>query len=661
MEESGGTIIVQVNAPSTIHLNQIFAESLASYFGMDSAAVGSGSSSDGTSGTSSPPPGTSPPPSGSDGGSSTYLPATGDGSLTGHFEMKTKDESKSDYQWKQTNFSRFANVTYSHVQKDVTKIGNKAINSETKESEYTADFLDNGRTSYNTTKTKTTFSEWNNNTFGSSVVDYRLAGSTETDFYSNFNGEHNSTTIDEEGDTGESIHDNVGKTMKTETSASATANGFSSQTTTENYVVVPLLTMNAIIQKVTTETITEGVSGTHSSNINLLDISGNGNQYAGGIKLNRTTGMTSVSTFTMQSPVTQNSPSVAEEKHWGANFQVSELKTFAYGSSEDPEEYSAIVKTLWTRVWGGMKLALGIVEVVGGVYAVTTGVGAPFGVIAIIHGLDTMYAGATQLVSGDATDTLTKRLANSAFLAHFKPANEHEKKELEKFGEGVDALVGIVGGLGGAGAAFNGAKQLKNGAATGKMAAGLDDAGEALQGASFSSKADDFRHSAGYSFGSKTKPWKGKYGEAWVDNGLKGQAHTGPPLYEESDWLVFRLLGVQKISFPKANYGIAKNLSGAEFAAITRHEKAHIWFFNAFPRTTLWASSRIGTPGKGISRFLIELHGNMAEHNGHIGKAFLGAIGKDTPWEVLAIDAGYSVGAVGVGLDGYFTWKWLKQ
>ncbi len=327
-------------------------------------------------------------------------------------------------------------------------------------------------------------------------MDYRLAGSTETDFYSNFNGEHNSTTIDEESDTGESIHDNVGKTMTTETSASAAANGFSSQTTTENYVVVPLLTMNAIIQKVTTETITEGVSGTHSSNINLLDMSGDGNQYAGGIKLNRTTGMTSVSTFTMQSPVTQTSPGVAEEKHWGANFQVSELKTFAYGSAEDPEEYSAIVKTLWTRVWGTLKLALGIVEVATGVLAVKTGVGAPFGVIAIIHGLDTMYAGATQLVSGDTTDTLTKRLANSAFLAHFKPANEQEKKELEKFGEGVDALVGIVGGLGGAGAAFQGAKQLKQGAGAAKAAAGVDDAGAAAGSLAKSSAGQNLRAAA---------------------------------------------------------------------------------------------------------------------------------------------------------------------
>ncbi|MDP1560255.1 MAG: hypothetical protein Q8M16_02550, partial [Pirellulaceae bacterium] len=215
-----------------IKRNLTVVESLSSYFGIDAAAGGSGStggasgdtsgsSSGGTSGTSSPPPGSSAPPSGDSSGSSTYLPAAGDGSMTGHFEMTTKDESKSHYQWKQTNFSRFANVTFSHVQKDVTKVGNKAINNETRESEYRAEFKAGGKTSYSTKKTKATSSEWNNFTMGGSIADYRIGGSTEIDFHSNFNGTHSSTTIDREGDTGESIHDNEGKTMASETSATA--------------------------------------------------------------------------------------------------------------------------------------------------------------------------------------------------------------------------------------------------------------------------------------------------------------------------------------------------------------------------------------------------------------------------------------------------------
>lgn len=396
--------------------------------------------------------------------------------MTGHFEMRTKDESKSHYQWKQTNFSRFANVTFSHVQKDVTKVGNKAINNETNESEYSAEFKAGGKTAYSTKKTKATSSEWDNFTMGGSIVDYRIGGSTEVDFHSNFNGTHSSTTIDQESDTGESIHDNVGKTMTSEISATASANGFSSQSTTENYLGLPTpLLYDPVIKQVTTETINEVVAGTHSSNINLLDMSGDGNTYSDGIKLTRTTGMTTELNFRIRSPETQTSPSVDETKHWGASFQVSQLKTFAYGSADDPQEYSSIVKTLWTRFWGAVKLTLGIVEVATGVLAVKTGIGAPFGVLAIIHGLDTMYAGATQLVSGEETDTLTKRLANSAFLAHFKPATLEEKKELEKFGEGIDSLVGIVGGLGGTGALFKGAKQLKQGAGVAKAAGGVDD------------------------------------------------------------------------------------------------------------------------------------------------------------------------------------------
>ncbi|MBL8892389.1 MAG: hypothetical protein JNL67_20605, partial [Planctomycetaceae bacterium] len=505
--------------------------------------------------------------------------------------------------------------------------------------------------------------EWDNVTFGSNVAEYRTGGSKTVGFHSNFSGTYSNDTVNTEGDTGESLDSNVGKTMKTETTATADATGFASQTTTENYVVLPAMTMsNQITKKVTTETIDEVVAGTYVGVIDLVNPANNGPANPGQILLTRETKVKSVLSFTVLPSVTHDSPTSTEVKSWGDNFDKSQLKTFAYGSADHPYEYHAVIDTLWTRVWGGVKLVFGILEVVGGVLALKSVVGAPFGVIAIVHGLDTMYAGARQLVTGEVADTLTKRLANSAFLSVFQPANEDEKKELEKFGEGVDALVGIVGGLGGAGAAFSGARQLKNGAAVGKMAAGLDDTVEALQGASYSSKADDFRHSAGYSFGSKTKPWKGKYGEAWVDNGLKGQAHTGPPLYEESDWLVFRLLGINKISFPKANYGLAKNLPVEEIPAITRHEEAHIRFFNAFPRITLVAGTKPGTPGQGIANFLLEFHGNMAEHNYHIGKAFLGAIGKDTPWEVMAIDAGYSAGAVGFGLvGGYFTWKWLKQ
>ncbi|MDP1559996.1 MAG: hypothetical protein Q8M16_01200 [Pirellulaceae bacterium] len=362
----------------------------------------------------------------------------------------------------------------------------------------------------------------------------------------------------------------------------------------------------------------------------------------------------------IQSPQTQTSPVVPETKHWGASFQISELKTFAYGSADDPQEYSSIVKTLWTRVWGTVKLIFGIAEVVAGVAAVKTGIGAPFGVLAIIHGLDTMYAGATQLVSGEETDTLTKRLANSAFLAHFKPATLEEKKELEKFGEGIDSLVGIVGGLGGAGALFKGAKQLKQGAGVAKAAAGhkaidaASDVGSNLKKAAFSSKADDIGQSdMGTTFYSRDA-WKGPFGGAKVRPGFRGQAHTGPPKFEPSDSWFGRLIGAKKVSYPNANYGVVKNLSAADFAAVTRHEQAHINFFRAYPEITHLAGRGVGTPGKGVASFIIEFHGNMAEHSGNIGKAFFGALLKDTEWVPLAMDGAY---LTGLGLSGYYFWQ----
>lgn len=156
---------------------------------------------------------------------------------------------------------------------------------------------------------------------------------------------------------------------------------------------------------------------------------------------------------------------------------------------------------LSTRFWGTLKLAFGVAEVAVGTAAVYTGVGAPFGVIAIVHGLDTMYAGAAQVVSGTESDTLTKRLANSVFLASFKPANEQEKQQLEMFGEGIDSLVGIVGGLGGMGgakAAFNGAKQLKQGGRVANAAGGFDDVGAAAGALSKSRKGQHMRQAASH-------------------------------------------------------------------------------------------------------------------------------------------------------------------
>jgi hypothetical protein len=255
-------------------------------------------------------------------------------------------------------------------------------------------------------------------------------------------------------------------------------------------------------------------------------------------------------------------------------------------------------------------------------------------------------------------------VANSVFLASFTPANEQEKQQLEMFGEGIDSLVGIVGGLGGAGAMFNGAKQLKNGAAVGKMAAGhkainaAGDVGANLRTASFSSKSDDLgRSDMGATFFFQDA-WKGPFGGATVAHGYKGQAHTGPPKYELSDSWFGRLIGAEKVCYPDANYGVAKNLSAAEHAAVTRHELAHISFFRSYPEITHLAGRGVGTPGKGVASFIIEFHGNMAEHSGNIGKAPFGALLKDTKSIPMFIDGPY---ATGLGLTGHCIWQYVSK
>jgi hypothetical protein len=148
--------------------------------------------------------------------------------------------------------------------------------------------------------------------------------------------------------------------------------------------------------------------------------------------------------------------------------------------------------------------------------------------------------------------------------------------------------------------------------------------------------------------------WKGPFGGAKVARGYKGQAHTGLPKYELSDSWLGRLIGAKKVSYPDANYGVVKNLSASEHAAVTRHELAHIRFFHSYPEVTHLAGRVVGTPGQGVASFVIEFHGNMAEHSGNIGKAFFGALLKDTDSIPMVVDCVYATGFV---LSGYCIWK----
>jgi len=65
----------------------------------------------------------------------------------------------------------------------------------------------------------------------------------------------------------------------------------------------------------------------------------------------------------------------------------------------------------WTNVWGAVKAAGGVAQVVGGVAfgiaTAETGVGAVIGAAVALKGLDNAWAGIQQLVNGEEVDTIT--------------------------------------------------------------------------------------------------------------------------------------------------------------------------------------------------------------------------------------------------------------
>jgi RHS repeat-associated protein len=61
----------------------------------------------------------------------------------------------------------------------------------------------------------------------------------------------------------------------------------------------------------------------------------------------------------------------------------------------------------WTRFWGGVKAVGGFFEAAAGAILITSGVGAPLGVVLLVHGCDVMAAGVTQAYTGEETQTFT--------------------------------------------------------------------------------------------------------------------------------------------------------------------------------------------------------------------------------------------------------------
>jgi RHS repeat-associated protein len=99
----------------------------------------------------------------------------------------------------------------------------------------------------------------------------------------------------------------------------------------------------------------------------------------------------------------------------------------------------------WTRFWGGFKAAMGALEASIGAAMISTGVGAPLGVLFLVHGADVSAAGVNQMISGKEEKTLTyqgiKKVAKSA------GASEQTAGNIAEVG---DASISIASAGGGA-------------------------------------------------------------------------------------------------------------------------------------------------------------------------------------------------------------------
>jgi RHS repeat-associated protein len=105
--------------------------------------------------------------------------------------------------------------------------------------------------------------------------------------------------------------------------------------------------------------------------------------------------------------------------------------------------------TGWTRVWGGVKVAMGAVEASIGAAMIASGVGAPIGALFFLHGADVAASGANQMISGQEEKTFTYQGIKS--VAKSAGASEETANNVAEVGDGAISIASA----GGAGALQN--------------------------------------------------------------------------------------------------------------------------------------------------------------------------------------------------------------
>lgn len=364
-----------------------------------------------------------------------YVPS---GELTGTLKVVQHAVESSDYRWDQMKKVHSVTLEGVRVRAYQEKHATRSHNSEETLSISEATFNSDGSTKVHRVEGLLKEMNWMVSSSGESEVlgvtvirKHDLTSHNDGDYWMADRWEY----THQSGDTN--------TTRSGSKAAFADASGQIIELIDEIYIVDLNLDKNSdrMIRKITERTVDETVSGqptyTYQNGSPQMDVGSNQIVF-----VHNEEG--SATLFFLLTSEAVNPLDIGFDKQWGSLMIITELETYAYGEIGENIEYHAIATTLGTRFMGLLTLAGGVIEVAVGVSISGSVIGAAFGVVAVVHGIDTIFAGAGQLLSGGERRTLTAQAATSTFLSFFPAANNTEMTSAKGFGDAVDMMVGLA-------------------------------------------------------------------------------------------------------------------------------------------------------------------------------------------------------------------------
>lgn len=367
------------------------------------------------------------------------------GEVVGWMTIRQGEQKASEYRWEQVKKVHAVTLEGLRTQTDMTKTGNRSYHREYDHGNLRAEFFEDGSTRIDRTVGELRVREWDVASQGVAKTrgllrdEEILLDSTNLGF-SRY-ADRNSRWHMWESDGTRSWSDLTGNRV---TQGSLIGQAF--EECREWFVYDPGLQQIQPISRITQNHIQEMAGGstsyTYVSGMPTLDA---GSQL---IVFQRHRFGQAVTTF-LNADVAISPYESWQHQDWGGLIAIDSLESFAYGELGENVDYFAIATTLETRLMGLVTLMGGVVEIVGGVVVSSSGIGAGFGVVAVVHGIDTVFAGSQQLLSGGDRQTLTAQAASSAFLQGMRVIGapletDQELEGARSFGDAVDLVVGLA-------------------------------------------------------------------------------------------------------------------------------------------------------------------------------------------------------------------------